>query len=59
MEGKAFSRPYDLAPRLPPPPSPISKFDQRRTGRLRKIDYFLTGEGGKGVDQESNHTKEK
>ncbi len=41
-EGQAFWRSYDLAPRPPPPPSPISKLDQRHTGRV--------------VGEEPNHT---
>ncbi len=28
----------------------------RHTGRLRKRDKLMTGEGGKGVDEEPNHT---
>jgi hypothetical protein len=31
-----------------PPPYPISKLDRRHTGRLRKRDNLLTGEGGGG-----------
>jgi hypothetical protein len=30
---------------LPPPPSSVSKLDQRHSGRLRKRDNLLTGEG--------------
>jgi hypothetical protein len=43
------------------PPSPVSKSDSRHTGRLRKRDNFLTGEGegGKGVLEEPNHSTEK
>ncbi len=33
---------------LPHPPSPVSKLDQRHTGRLAKRDNLLTGEGGGG-----------
>ncbi len=29
-------------------PTPVSKLDRRHTGRLRKRDNFLTGEGGRG-----------
>ncbi len=29
----------------PPPPSPVSKLDRRHTGRPRKRDNLLTGEG--------------
>ncbi len=32
----------------PPPPLPGSKLDRRHTGRLRKRDNLLTGEGGDG-----------
>ncbi len=32
-----------------PPPSPISELDRRHTGRMRKKDNLLTGEGGRGV----------
>ncbi len=31
-----------------PPPSPVRKLDWRNTGRLRKRDNLLTGEGKKG-----------
>ncbi len=38
----------------PSPPSPVSKFDRRRTGRLGKKDYFSDGRGreggGRGVE---------
>ncbi len=46
-----------LARHPPPPPSPVSKFDRRRrhTGRLRKRDNWLTGEGGRGLLEEPNH----
>jgi hypothetical protein len=37
-----------------PTPSPVSKLDRRNTGRLRKRDNLLTGEGGKGMGEESN-----
>jgi hypothetical protein len=33
----------------PLPPSPISELDRRHTGRMRKEDNLLTGEGGRGV----------
>ncbi len=39
----AFLWSYDSAPR--PHPSPVSKLDRRHTGRLRKRDDLLTGEG--------------
>ncbi len=29
-------------------PLPLSKFDRRRTGRMRKRDYLLTGKEGRG-----------
>jgi hypothetical protein len=42
----------DLAPPQSPVPtpstSPVSKLDRRQTGRLRKRDNLLTGEGGEG-----------
>jgi hypothetical protein len=43
---------------LPPPPlspSPVSNLDLRHTGRLRKRNNLLTGEG-EGVGEEPNHT---
>jgi hypothetical protein len=40
---------YDFDP--PPPPSPVL-----HTGRLRKRDNLLTGEGGKGVRKEVKNT---
>ncbi len=49
----------DLVPHPPPPPSSVSKLDRRHTGRLRKRDKLLTGEGGKGVGEEPNHTTAK
>ncbi len=56
IEGMALSRPYDLAPRPSPPPSPVCKIDRRQIERLRKIDNLLTGEG---VWEEPNHTSAK
>jgi hypothetical protein len=45
---------------LPPPPSPVSKFDLRHTGRLRKRDKLVTGSQGiKGVGEEPNRTTTK
>jgi hypothetical protein len=50
VEEQAFSPSYDSAPFLPPPPSsPVSKPDRQHTGRLRKRDNLLTGEGGGGA----------
>jgi hypothetical protein len=50
MEGQAFLRSYDSAPRPPYAPSPVSKLDWRDTGRLRKraqlADWRGGGEGG-------------
>ncbi len=46
LEDQAFSPSYGLV--APPPPSPVSKqykLDRRQTGRLRKRDNLLTGEG--------------
>ncbi len=59
IEGQAFPRSYDLAPRPAPPTSLVTKLDQRHTGRLRKKDKFLTGGGGSGVDEVPNHTTER
>jgi hypothetical protein len=39
-----------------PPPSLDSKHDRRHTGRLRKRDKMLTGEGGGVMGKEPNHT---
>jgi hypothetical protein len=39
-----------------PPPLPGSNIDWRHTGRLRKRDNLLTGEGAEGVGLEPNHT---
>jgi hypothetical protein len=41
IEGKALSRSYDLAPRPPLYPSPVSKVDRQHTGRLRKRDNLI------------------
>ncbi len=50
IEDQAFSSSYGLAP--PPPPSPIvRKLDRRHTGRLRKRDNVLMGEGGRGWER--------
>ncbi len=46
-EDQAFSSFYDLAS------APVSFPDRRHTGRLRKRDNLLTGEG-EGVGEESN-----
>ncbi len=51
IEEHAVSPSYDLAPPPPPsyrPPFPVSRFDRRHTGRLRKKDDLLTGEEGGG-----------
>jgi hypothetical protein len=40
----------------PSPPLPFSKLDRQHTGRLRKRDKLLTGEGREGIGKESNHT---
>ncbi len=42
VEDQAFPPSYDLTP---PPPPPPSKLDRPHTGRLRKRDNLLTGEG--------------
>ncbi len=61
IEGQAFSQSYDLAPPSPSlPPYPVSRLNRRRhTGRLRKRDNLLTGEGreGGGRGAESYHRK--
>ncbi len=49
---ETFSRSYDFALRRPPP---VSKLDRRHTGRLRKRDKLLTGEGGKRVSEGPVH----
>jgi hypothetical protein len=47
--GPGFLAVYDLdPPPSPHPPSPVSKLDRRHTGRLRKRENFLTGEGTGG-----------
>jgi hypothetical protein len=58
IEDQAFSPSYDFAPSpFPSTPSPpVNKLDQRNTGRLRKKDNLLMGEG-EGVGEEPNHTK--
>jgi hypothetical protein len=43
---------YDLAPRPPPFPSPVSMLDQLHTGRPRKERQLANGRGGKGVGEE-------
>ncbi len=40
----------------PLPFSHVSKLDLRHTGRLKKRDNLLTGEGREGVGEEPNHT---
>ncbi len=55
-EDQAFSPSYDSAPQptLTLSPSPLSsKLDRRHTGRLRKRDNMLRGEG---VGEEPNYT---
>ncbi len=47
IEDQAFSPSYYLPP--PPHPPPVSKLDRRQTGRLRKRDNLLIGEGGRGA----------
>jgi hypothetical protein len=58
IEDQAFSLSYDLAPPKPHShPFPHSKLDRRKTGRLGKIDNFLTGDGWEGEGAKSpNHT---
>ncbi len=45
IEDQVFSLSYNLAP-SPSPTSPVSKLNMRQTGRLRKLDNLLMGEGG-------------
>jgi hypothetical protein len=52
IEDQAFLLSSDSAPRLPPPPSHFRMPDLRHTGRLKKGDNMLTGEGGKGMGEE-------
>ncbi len=48
-EGQTFSRSYDFgSSSTTSSPSPDSKLDHRQSGRLRKGDKLLTGEGGGG-----------
>jgi hypothetical protein len=49
IEGQAFLRSYDLAPRPPLPPLSVSKLDRRHIGRLRKRVNLLTVEGNDGA----------
>jgi hypothetical protein len=48
--GFSFSDSYDLAPRPPPNPlpPPVSKLDQRHSGRLREREKLLKVEVGEG-----------
>jgi hypothetical protein len=39
------------------PSPPLSKLDRRHTGRLRKRDNLLTGEGWGGWERSQNSTK--
>jgi hypothetical protein len=54
VQGQAFFRSYDSAPRPPQTPSPDSELDRQHTGRLRKRGSLLTGEeeagGGCGAE---------
>ncbi len=54
---QAFSPSYDLAPPTPSPLS-LSKLDRGHTGRLRKTDNFMTGEG-MGTGEEPNLRRRK
>ncbi len=40
-----------------PPPSPVSKLERRRTGRLRKRAKLPTEEGGKRAGEEPNRRR--
>jgi hypothetical protein len=55
IAGIALSQSFFLAPRPPPPPSPVNKLDRRHTGRRRKRDNFLTNELGEG-GRDPKHT---
>jgi hypothetical protein len=46
---------FGSSPTLPSP-SYVSKLDQRQTGRPRKRENLLTGEGEEGVGEKLNHT---
>ncbi len=54
IEDRAFSRSYDLAPRPPPPSSPVSKIDRRH--RKTEKERQLAAGPGEGVGEEPNHT---
>ncbi len=59
-EDQTFSLSYDLAPPSTPSHlSPVSKLDRRHTGRLRKRDNLLTGEGGWGGGGAKSYDGEK
>jgi hypothetical protein len=49
IEGQAFLLSYDMAPPPPPPLSPVSKLNQRHTGRLGNRGNLLIGEGVGGL----------
>ncbi len=53
--GPGFLPSTDMAPT--PSLSPVNKLDRRNTGRLRKRDNWLTGDGGgrTRVGEEPNH----
>ncbi len=60
IEGQAFLRSFDSAPRPPlSPPSSVSKLDRRRKGRRRKRDSSLTGEGEWGEDGVESYDRKK
>jgi hypothetical protein len=54
-----YGEPGFLALTLSPTPHPVSKLDQRHTGRLRKRDNLLTGEGVGGGGAKSYDGGEK
>jgi hypothetical protein len=57
IEGRAFPRSYDLAPRPPLPPSLSHQQAGPATHRTsEKERQVADGGGGKGVSEESNHT---
>ncbi len=59
IEDQAFSRSYDLAPCPTPAPAPVFNLDRQHTGRLRKTDNLLTGQGGRGGGGAKSYDRKK
>ncbi len=57
MEGKAFFQSYDLAPRPPPSPPPVSSTGNTQEDWERETSYWR--ESGKGVGEEPNYTTKR